>query len=236
MRWRADADERAGRRFAVAAVSLVAVGAAIGLLGLLVRDRWDPLIDLDNSTTRQAERASALVPLAKVLTWFGAPWVMTALAAVLAALLWRAGRRRLALYVVVCRAGAALLSTTVKVVFDRTRPVFEDPVSHASGPSFPSGHTLAAASFWAAAAVVALPHVRRALALGVAVVVPVVVATTRVLLGVHFLSDVVAGLVLGTGWTVACTVLFAVWSAEEGHPVDPLDAGLEPPDAARSSA
>jgi undecaprenyl-diphosphatase len=62
--------------------------------------------------------------------------------------------------------------------------------------------------------------------------VPVLVAATRVVLGVHYLSDVTAGLLIGWGWTAACTALFTAWQAEEGRPVEPLEEGLQP-EAAR---
>jgi len=61
-----------------------------------------------------------------------------------------------------------------------------------------------------------------------AVGVPLVVAATRVILGVHYLSDVTAGLLIGWGWTAACTALFTAWRAQEGRPVAPLEEGVEP--------
>ena len=73
-----------------------------------------------------------------------------------------------------------------------------------------------------------VPVRRRRAVLAVAVVVPVVVAATRVLLGVHFLSDAVAGLVLGAGWAAVCTTLFALWRREEGRPVRPYEQGMAP--------
>ena len=61
-----------------------------------------------------------------------------------------------------------------------------------------------------------------------AVVVPLVVAATRIVLGVHYVSDVTAGLLIGWGWTAACTALFTAWRAQEGRPVEPLEEGIEP--------
>ena len=55
-----------------------------------------------------------------------------------------------------------------------------------------------------------------------------VVAASRVLLGVHYLSDVLAGLVLGLGWTVVCTSLFRVWHAEERGEAVAYEQALEP--------
>ncbi len=216
-----DADARAGLRVAAAAVGLVLLGAVVGPLALVVHGGWSPVVDLDDAVTRAAERLGRDAPwvpdLAGVLTHLGDPFALTVVTAAVAALLWRAGHARLALLLVLSRLGAVLLSTSLKAAVGRARPVFDDPVASAYGLSFPSGHALGASAAWLALAVVVgalRPHLRRpALAVGVAV--PVVVAATRVLLGVHYASDVVAGLVLGAGWTAVVVVLLAVWAREE---------------------
>jgi undecaprenyl-diphosphatase len=86
--------------------------------------------------------------------------------------------------------------------------VLPDPVAHASGFSFPSGHALGSAALYASLAVVATARVPMPARLVLAVLPPVVVAATRVLLGVHFPSDVVAGLFLG--WAIALLVAAAM--------------------------
>jgi undecaprenyl-diphosphatase len=169
--------------------------------------------------------------LAKVLTQFGAPvLVQLATALVVGWLLWRS-HRRLAGYLASCVTGAYLLSSTGKLVVDRARPVFDDPISHARGASFPSGHATGSAAFYLALAVILLSLLawpRRGWLLLMALVVPLVVAATRVILGVHYVSDVTAGLLIGWGWTAACTALFTAWRAQEGRPVDALHEGVEP--------
>ena len=232
---RSDAADRAGVRLAAAGAGLLALGLLVGPLALLVHGGWSPLVDLDGAVTRRAEDLLRDVPgllgVAALLTHLGAPLVLTLVTAAGAAVLWRRGHGRLALYLLAARAGALLLSTSLKAAVGRARPVFEDPVASAFGQSFPSGHALGAAAFWPVAAVVVLPLVpvlRRRAVLAAAVVVPVVVAATRVLLGVHFLSDVVAGLVLGGGWAAVCTTLFALWRREEGRPVRPYEQGMAP--------
>ena len=225
----------AGRRLVGAALGLVLLGLLVGPLAVLVHDRWAPLLSLDASTSRAAERLVEAHPgvltAARLVTHLGDPAVVTAGSLLTLVVLLARGARRLALYVLLVRLGALLLSTTVKVAVARARPVFDLPVATAFGYSFPSGHALGGSAFWLSTAVVVLPLVRSRLRpwlLAGAVLIAVLVAASRVLLGVHYLSDVAAGLVLGFGWTVLCTYVFALWRREEGRPVAPYEDGLHP--------
>jgi undecaprenyl-diphosphatase len=117
---------------------------------------------------------------------------------------WLLGRKRDAMYLIAVRLVVVAIGFALKEIVGRSRPALAQPVAHAGGYSFPSGHALGAAALYTSVAVVVAGVVRRrwrALLVAGAVVVPVLVATTRVLLGVHFPSDVAAGLVLG--WAVA---------------------------------
>ena len=230
-----DADERPALRPALLAGGLAALVVLVIPLGALVRDKWSPLISLDDRVERSVHRDavahSVLPSVAKVLTQLGAPLLLEVVTAVLVVGLVVRRRRRSALYLAVCVAGAYALSTTGKVLVDRRRPVFSDPFSPARGASFPSGHATGSAAFYLALAVLllsVLSRPSRGLLLTMAAVVPLVVAATRVVLGVHYVSDVTAGLLIGWGWTAACTALFTAWRADEGRPVAPLEEGIEP--------
>jgi membrane-associated phospholipid phosphatase len=143
--------------------------------------------------------------LARVLTHLGDPLVVTVLTVLLAALLWWRGVRWDALFVAATRLLAILLSSGVKYLVRRHRPVLTHPLAHAHGYSFPSGHALGSAALWASVAFLAAARGwSRGRAVSLAVVVPVVVAATRVLLGVHYLTDVLAGLVLGWACAALC--------------------------------
>ncbi len=232
---RLDPEERAGLRLTLLTVGLVLVAVVVVPLGFLVREQWAPLADLDTRVSGNAHRYAVehgwLADGAKVLTWVGAPLVLELAAAVIVVLLLVAGRRRTALYLGLCIAGAYTLSTLGKVTVDRARPVFDDPLSHARGTSFPSGHATGSAAFYLAMAVVLLsfaPARRRPLLFVAALAIPLLVAATRVVLGVHYLSDVTAGLLLGWAWVIACTALFSAWRAEEGRPAPVLEEGVEP--------
>lgn len=229
MTTQAAAARRAGSRLALGLIGALAVLAAAVPLGILVRAEHPGLVAADLEASRAAERAAqgsdALLATARAVTYLGDPWLLSGTAALVAVLLLRAGRRRLALFVVVARVGAMVLSSGLKAIVDRARPVFDEPVATALGGSFPSGHALGSAAFYAMLAVVLAPRLSRSgPLLAAATAAAGLVATSRVLLGVHFPSDVAAGLLIGWGWVALCTAVFAVWRAEEGRPADRVGA------------
>ena len=129
-----------------------------------------------------------------------------------------------------------LLNELVKLVVHRSRPVVADPIVHANGASFPSGHAQAAMVGYAVLLLVFLPVLRglaRPAAVFVAVLMVAAIGFSRVALGVHFVSDVLAGYVLGAAWVASMVALFNLWRRESGRPaVDPV-GGLEPENARR---
>jgi membrane-associated phospholipid phosphatase len=106
-------------------------------------------------------------------------------------------------------------------VLDRVRPAF-NPVAETLGPSFPSGHSALAAAFFSAAALVTSrgrPPRQRALIVGAAAAIAAGVACSRVMLGVHWFSDVVAGVLLGWAWFAVCSIAFGGRMLRFGAPV-----------------
>ncbi len=140
-------------------------------------------------------------------------------------------RPRLAAFVGVTGFGAVVLGPAVKELVGRVRPMTDVPVASAPGPSFPSGHTLTATVLTGVLLLVLLPaapaSARRPLLVGGAVLV-VTVAVTRVALGVHYVSDVVGGVVLGIGWLAVTASAFRDWRREDGLATPALRRGLEP--------
>jgi undecaprenyl-diphosphatase len=128
--------------------------------------------------------------------------------------LWLMGMRRAALYLLLAIGGGLLLSLALKAGFQRPRP---DLVSHGSmvyTASFPSGHSmLSAIVYLTGGAMLALEHERRAVRIyiiGCAVAATVLVGTSRVYLGVHWPTDVLAGWAGGAAWAALCW-LIAHW-------------------------
>lgn len=110
------------------------------------------------------------------------------------------GKFREAVFVAGVRLSALLVDSLLKPAVHRARPVLIHPVAHAHGFSFPSGHALGAASVYLPLALVLLAHHRSSVRWTgwfLAAAICLLVATSRVLLGVHYPSDVIAGLALG---------------------------------------
>jgi membrane-associated phospholipid phosphatase len=131
---------------------------------------------------------------------------------VLSALLGAWFYRRNAVYWLLALAtavpGGMLLNVLLKYAFTRARPVFDQPLLTLTTYSFPSGHTSAAALFYGivAAYLICLTRAwrqRAAIALGASIMV-FLVGLSRVYLGAHFLSDVLAAAVESCGWLAVC--------------------------------
>lgn len=118
--------------------------------------------------------------------------------------------------------GEVLLTNGIKEVLDRVRPEF-NPIAETLGPSFPSGHSAGAAAFWGAVAVLMsrgrLPN-ERAVIFGLAAGIAAGVACSRVMIGVHWFSDVVAGVLFGWAWLSACSIAFGGRRLRFGAPVE----------------
>jgi membrane-associated phospholipid phosphatase len=104
--------------------------------------------------------------------------------------------------------GGMLLNVFLKGLFQRHRPTFDDPLLTLATYSFPSGHTAAATVFYGLLACWVVRHVprtgTRALAVAAAAVLIALVAVSRMYLGVHYLSDVLAAFAEGCAWLATC--------------------------------
>lgn len=196
-----------------------ALTGALSLLVLLaVAVSWAPVISLDRAVARGLHASARAEPgftqVNRVLTdWVWDPWTMRALlAAAVVALLWR-GRWLLALWVTAASALGTALQQGLKALVGRARPQWPDPVDSAHYAAFPSGHAMTAVVtcgllLWLLGRTGPGPRTWWAAVLLAAVSV-LGVGFTRIYLGVHWLTDVLAGWLLG-----GCVVALAVVSYE----------------------
>jgi membrane-associated phospholipid phosphatase len=216
-------------------LAVVLAGLGFGTLLLLVHGHWTPLLRLDRSIADGLNDLvaphAAVVRALTAITAAGGPSFLVALVAVVVVLLLIRRRPRLAIYLAVTGIGALLLDPSLKALVGRLRPVVAEPIAVGGGNSFPSGHTLGATVAYGMLALVFLPLARgrwRGWLIGVAAALAVVVGLTRLALGVHYLSDVLAGWLLGLAWISVTAYAFRLWRREAGNPTPPLTAGLEP--------
>ena len=209
---RLDPAAATGLGLTLAMVVIVGGGVLVGTLAYLVRADTD-LVRLDAGVAAWGHRHASpfSTDALNAITDLGEPVVVAALAAALAiAETVRTRSRWVVPFVLVVVAGNGLLTTAIKHLADRVRPTL-NPIAETLGPSFPSGHSSWSAAFFAAAALL-LGRGRgrnaRAAIAGVAAGLALTVAGSRVLLGVHWLSDVIAGLALGSAWFAICAVAF----------------------------
>lgn len=235
---RLDPEERYGLRLSLLAAAFLLVAVPFGWLLSQVGGEGS-LVRLDTSAARNlhdwARESPAMVSFLRVVTFLGSPVWLYAVVIPAALFVWRRHHVRLAVFLAVTVAGGGILNSVVKVAVGRPRPVLVDPVAVADGRSFPSGHAMSSTVAYGALLLVFLPVVaRRARPLVVAAGVILVagIGFTRLALGVHYISDVVGGFVLGLAWLAASTAAFSIWRVERGRPgVEPME-GLEPEAAA----
>jgi undecaprenyl-diphosphatase len=213
---------------------VVAAGLAFGVLLALVRFRFGPLYDLDHgvasSVNGYVSEHEGLLDLIRFVTGIGGPLKVWVVVLAVAILLIRR-RARLAIFLVVAGLGALALDPTIKLLVGRLRPVVDVPVAHAPGNSFPSGHALGSFVVYGALLLVFLPAVAkrwRPVAIGGVATLVVLIGVSRIALGVHFVSDVLAGWLLGAAWLGVTLYAFRLWRREDGRRAPKITEGLEP--------
>jgi membrane-associated phospholipid phosphatase len=214
-RWlRARRDPATATGLALSAALGVAIGGGLLLASLayLVRGN-DPLLDADSSVERWAHTHSSQASTIglHIITQLGDTPAIAVLVVLLVVFeLRRIRNLHVVLFLAAVILGNFLGTTAIKDLADRARPTL-NAFAATLGPSFPSGHSSTAASFYAAAALVLgrrRGRATRALLVGGAVALAVAVAASRVLLDDHWLSDVIAGLALGWAWFSLCAIAF----------------------------
>jgi undecaprenyl-diphosphatase len=173
--------------------------------------------ELDAPASRfvAAHQTAALTSVAKVVTFLGSPGFTVGAAVVaIAVLIWRWRWLEAAVFLTVAVGGGDLSYVVLKHLVHRARP--PGALVHLSTFSFPSGHTVGATTLYLGLAwIVSRRSTGRPARLTVwagALLIAVAVGATRIVLGVHYASDVIGGFALGAFWVVAAA---AVWGACE---------------------
>ncbi|WP_336213999.1 phosphatase PAP2 family protein [Nonomuraea sp. LPB2021202275-12-8] len=231
--WKTYGEGGLGARLTVASVTVALVMIPFMLLLVLAKM---PLNRLDASVAGELHEYALANPAVTnlLIVWtdlFG-PWPWRIAVVALAVWLWRRGARRVAIWAVTTITVGGLLGLALKIVVARARPSLPDPVALAPGDAFPSGHALHVTLGAGVIVLLILPRLPaygRLLTWAIAGFLVVSVAYTRVALGVHWVSDVVAGIILGVAVIAATVAAFETWRREQGRrPASPPVEGVEP--------
>jgi undecaprenyl-diphosphatase len=227
----------AATRRTLAPLAIVTAAALLfALLLLLVRLQWAPLESADHGAAARLNSLvaghPAVVSIVKAVTWLGSSGVLWTLIGAAAVVLALRRRWRLTAYLLVTGAGALVLDPVLKALVGRLRPVMAHPIAHGNGNSFPSGHALGSIVCYGALFLVFLPATRetwrRVFTAGIVTLIAAI-GISRILLGVHYVSDVLGAWALGITWLGITAFAFELSRQATGAPVtDPVTEGLEP--------
>lgn len=231
---------RYGARATLLAVALVLVGIPFGLLLHQVSTEG-PVTGLDDDLALELNARvhdePVVVALLEAVSFLGKP--ITLVVIIGGVVVWALTRRahRLALFLAVTGIGAGVVNTSLKLAVGRARPEVDVPVHEAFGLSFPSGHAMFSTACYGALLVALLPHAPpawRGVLRWATVALVLAIGFTRLALGVHFLTDVLGGHVLGLAWLAASVAAFEAWRSDQWLArTHPLTEGVDPEEAAR---
>jgi undecaprenyl-diphosphatase len=224
------------RRTLAPLATVTAAALLFAFLLILVRLRWAPLESADHGAAARLNSLVAghpvVVSIVKAVTWLGSGAVLWALTGAAAVLLALRRRWRLTAYLLATGAGELVLDPVLKALVGRLRPVVAHPIAHGNGNSFPSGHALGSIVCYGALFLVFLPAARgtwRRVLTAVIVTLIAAIGVSRLLLGVHYLSDVLGAWALGITWLGLTAFAFELSRQVTGQQVtDPVTEGLEP--------
>jgi membrane-associated phospholipid phosphatase len=152
------------------------------------------------------------------ITYLGSGYAYALLAPLMLAILAYGRRWHEGITLVGCLAGAGLLNFLLKHLFERARPELFKVISE-TGYSFPSGHAMVSLCFYGIAAYIfgrGISRLRGRLILyAIIVLLVAAIGISRVYLGVHYPSDVLAGYIAGGTWLAFCAAILWWWEIEK---------------------
>jgi undecaprenyl-diphosphatase len=205
-----------------ALVVLVALGVLGAAFAALIFAALAALVTLgvtqgpDEAALRwvAARRTPALDWVMAEVTTLGNTTVMAMVACIAALFLWAAGHRRSVLLLWLTAGAGVIANSLLKAYFDRARPDVIEALAQVMSTSFPSGHAMNSLIVYGSVAFVVAQleptRTLQRLTWAVAALLVLTIGVSRVYLGVHYPSDVVAGFAAGAGWLVLLPVASAV--------------------------
>ncbi len=198
-----------GLHFTAGALALIAMGWIFGNIAEAVVTR-EPIVVLDQGVSDwfQEHGTAVFFQAMSAVTFLGSGlWICCiAVFGIVILIRQRAWYRLLILVLVI--PGGGVFNLLLKMAFRRERPIWEHPLLVLDSYSFPSGHTMGATLLYGLAAVMGLYGVRtlsgRVCIVAAGSFLVLLVGLSRVALGVHFVSDVVAGVTAGLAWLALC--------------------------------
>ena len=157
----------------------------------------------------------------RIITTLGYYWIILPLLAILAYAFYRRGRKVSAALLVISTVGGLVLTTTLKTVFQRSRPELFDSGYTASFYSFPSVHATLAVGFYGTLALLLawrLTGLRRWAVAVLGIVLVLLIGFSRLYLGVHYPTDVLAGFLSAPLWISFIGLCYFLWRMFRGHP------------------
>jgi membrane-associated phospholipid phosphatase len=223
--WRArlDPDQRYGLRLTLVAIAVLIVavpfaGLTFEVMGDGPSTRWDS--GAAQRLNGWVDDRPRVVTILQLVSWLGRPPLLAVLVVAVSVWCLRNGRHRLVAFLVATSLGGGIVDTIVKELVDRPRPVVANPVTTAIGKSFPSGHAMSSTVTFGALLVVLLPLLSppaRRVAFAAYVALVAAIGGSRLFLGVHYVTDVIGGYLLGVAWLVGAVAAFQAWS-HDVHP------------------
>jgi len=193
-------------------IGLLVLAAGGWVFGALAQEVAEDDTGLDNRIADELHEHATrpLTEFFEAVTTLGNGIVLAGVAAIAAYLLARRRYYAEAVLMVLAYVGAEVLSYSLKLAFRRDRPFFTDPLATVSTYSFPSGHATVSVAVYGALCLVLVRRLTgptRLVCLAAAVLLVSLIGFSRLYLGVHFLSDVLAGFSVGLAWLALCVVV-----------------------------
>jgi undecaprenyl-diphosphatase len=188
----------------VCAAAFAAIAASVATTAPILKQ------DMQVSVWLHTHNNAVFVGFLYAITQVHSPVGMTLIASLFGFYLWRARHHYWVLSLALALGGGMLLNTLLKLAFNRDRPTFEDPLLTLSSASFPSGHTAGATLFYGFLAAYMVWNTRdkwrHAIVVAGCSLMVALVGFSRIYLGAHYLSDVLAAMSMSIVWLVICLI------------------------------